>query len=126
MGAAGGRGVCCRSRLDRASSSELAPALAAEPRRRSIGLGFSEIRGACVCCEGLRIRVAAAETSGILGLWSLTPRLAGALGRQDQWTPLHVAAFKGHVEAAKVLVEAKADVDAGDKVSTHQLSWFIR
>ena len=81
-------------------------------------LGFSESLAACACCEGLRIRVAAAETSGILGLWSLTPRLAGALGRQDQWTPLHAAASNGHVEAAKVLVEAKADVDTRNKVRT--------
>jgi len=35
---------------------------------------------------------------------------------QDQDTPLHRAAFNGHSGTARVLVEAKADVDAGNKV----------
>ena len=46
---------------------------------------------------------------------------AGALGRQGQRTPLHAAALSGHAEAAKLLVEAKADVDARNKVSTQPL-----
>jgi len=37
---------------------------------------------------------------------------------QGQWTPLHWAACSGHSGTAQVLVEAKADVDAGNKVCT--------
>jgi len=35
---------------------------------------------------------------------------------QRQETPLHCTAWNGHSGTAQVLVEAKADVDAGDKV----------
>jgi hypothetical protein len=44
-----------------------------------------------------------------------------ALGRQDDRTPLHVAAQRGHVETVKQLVEMGAAVDGQDKVSTQQL-----
>jgi ankyrin repeat protein len=46
----------------------------------------------------------------------LTYNLADIRGRQNQMTPLHAAAWSGRVEVAKLLVEAKADIDAGDKV----------
>ena len=36
----------------------------------------------------------------------------GAAPRQDQCTPLDLAAQEGHAEAARALLEAKADVDA--------------
>ena len=36
----------------------------------------------------------------------------GAAPWQDQGTPLHLAVQEGHLEAARALLEAKADVDA--------------
>ena len=41
---------------------------------------------------------------------------------QGQATPLHAAALAGHVEVAKQLVEAKADVDARDEVGTYRIA----
>ena len=37
---------------------------------------------------------------------------------QDLETPLYGAARNGHVEAVRLLLEAKADVNAQDEVST--------
>ena len=70
-----------------------------------------------------------AEKSGAARLPPLTPRLAAALCRQNQATPLYIVAQKSHVEAARLLVEAKADVDARNKVSTQPRSrrhWLDR
>ena len=36
---------------------------------------------------------------------------------QNQWTPLHLAAYGGNADIVKVLLEEGADVNAKDKVS---------
>ena len=44
-----------------------------------------------------------------------------ALGRQDNRTPLHIAAQQGHLKIVQKLVEEDANINAKDKVSTQQL-----
>ena len=46
-----------------------------------------------------------------------SPDRVGAAPRQDHRTLLHMAVLGGHAEAARALLEAKADVDARNEVS---------
>ena len=41
---------------------------------------------------------------------------------QNGWTPLYVSSLNGNTDAMKLLLEYKAGVDIGDKVSSIQLS----
>ena len=42
---------------------------------------------------------------------------------QVGWTPLHVAAKKGHLQVVELLVAKGADVEAKDKVGAVAFSW---
>ena len=46
-----------------------------------------------------------------------SPRLASPL--QDGYTPLHCASYNGHVDALQALLEAGANPEATNNVSTH-------
>jgi ankyrin repeat protein len=48
------------------------------------------------------------------------------VGRQNHLSPVHLAAFNSRVEVAKQLMEAKADVNARDKVSAHKRNRLVR
>jgi ankyrin repeat protein len=48
----------------------------------------------------------------VLALLKANPLLISAKRRDNEWTPLHVAAAHGHVKIAEMLFEHKADVDA--------------
>ena len=38
---------------------------------------------------------------------------------QNGWSPLHVASQEGHLDVVRTLIEAGANIDQADKVSTH-------
>ena len=54
-----------------------------------------------------------------MGLWRRVLTRGGA--PQLEYTPLHKAAYNGHPELVRALVEAGADVTAKDKVSERRV-----
>jgi ankyrin repeat protein len=48
----------------------------------------------------------------VSALLKANPLLISAKRRDNEWTPLHVAAAHGHVKIAEMLFEHKADIDA--------------
>lgn len=79
--------------------------------------------------ENLWTAVAQNDTAAIRAL--LDPRIPGEHAPQlntrgmDDWTALHIAASKGHVEAAKMLISSRLfiDVDARTQMQRTPLHW---
>jgi len=82
------------------------------PLMSALYRGHSDVVEALID-TGAEIDVFAAAATGRVGdlRRALDDRAVNSYA-YDGWTPLHLAAFFGHVDAARILLDAGADVDA--------------